>query len=466
MTTGTSVTRPTGVSAALERATRVADVMLFEGYVLYPYRASAHKNRLRWQFGVLMAPGYGADSGEHAASRTEVLVEPRGRTVVHLQVRFLQAQRREVERLDGSTFRPTESLALSDRELVPWDEGVVRDVDVDVELDRVLDGGHVHEIAIGPGTDHEDVEEGGAVVGRLVRRREALQAAVRLSAERLGGPYGAVRLRVVLENTSAWTPRDDADRAGALRHALVAAHLLIGLSDGTFLSLLEPPEWARPFAEGCVNEHTWPVLVGPGGRDDVVLSSPIILYDHPEVDPESPGDLYDATEIDEILSLRTLALTEQEKREARGTDPRAAAVIDRVDAMPPEVLDRLHGTVRYVREVTGSLPSEPPFEPHDREDVPWWDPGADASVSPETDGVVIGGVRVARGSKVRLRPRLHGADAQDLFLVGRTATVEAVLLDVDDDTHLAVTLDDDPGADLQRSEGRYLYFRPDEVEPT
>jgi hypothetical protein len=174
------------------------------------------------------------------------------------------------------------------------------------------------------------------------------------------------------------------------------------------------------------------------------------------VAPESPGELYDATEIDEILSLRTLALTDDEKREARGTDPRAAAVIDRVDQMPPEVLDRLHGTIRYLRDVTGAGP-----EPTE---TPWWDPGGDPSVSPETDGVVIAGVRVARGSQVRLRPRLHGTDAQDLFLVGRTATVEAVLFDVDDGTHLAVTVDDDPGADLQRAEGRFLYFRPEEVE--
>jgi hypothetical protein len=185
----------------------------------------------------------------------------------------------------------------------------------------------------------------------------------------------------------------------------------------------------------------------------VVLSSPIILYDHPQVAPESPGELYDATEIDEILSLRTIALTEAEKREARGTDPRAAAVIDRVDDMPPEVLDRLHGTIRYLRDVTGTAGQ-----------TPWWDPGADPSVSPETDSVVVGGVPVSRGSRVRLRPRLHGTDAQDLFLVGRTATVEAVLHDVDDETHLAVTVDDHPAADLQRAEGRYLYFRPEEVE--
>jgi hypothetical protein len=248
--------------------------------------------------------------------------------------------------------------------------------------------------------------------------------------------------------------------------------------------MTDPPEWARPFVERCSNDGVWPVLVGPGRTGErVLLSSPIILGDHPEIAPESPGDLYDSTEIDEILTLRTMTLTDAEKAEARATDPRAAAVIDQVDGLPPEQLDRLHGALRYLRNVTGdsvagdgtgiapggrAMEDELPtyFTP----DAPWWDPGADASVDPETDAVEIDGVAVARGSRVRLFPgRGQGnrrTDAQDDFLRGRTATVEAVLLDVDGGTHLGVTMDDDPElAEVSRWHGRFLYFTPDEVEP-
>jgi hypothetical protein len=206
-----------------------------------------------------------------------------------------------------------------------------------------------------------------------------------------------------------------------------------------------------------------------------MLSSPIILYDHPTIAPESPGDLFDSTEIDEILTLRTMALTEDEKREARATDERAAAIIDRVDTMPGELLERLHGAVRYLRGVerpqTGredagpTIPSEATPAEAAPELVPWWDPGADTTVSPETDGVVVAGVNVAKGSRVRLRPGQRRADAQDMFLTDRLATVEAVFLDVDGNRHLAVTLDEDPAADLQRWHGRFLYFSPDEVAP-
>jgi hypothetical protein len=66
---------------------------------------------------------------------------------------------------------------------------------------------------------------------------------------------------------------------------------------------------------------------------------------------------------------------------------------------------------------------------------------------------------------VILRPGRRRADAQDMFLAGRAALVEAVLLDVDDTAYLAVTLADDPAADLQAAHGRFLYFAPDEVEP-
>jgi hydrogenase maturation protease len=202
-----------------------------------------------------------------------------------------------------------------------------------------------------------------------------------------------------------------------------------------------------------------------------MLSAPIILYDFPSIAPESPGPLFDGTEIDEILTLRTMTLTEDEKRQARATDERARAIVDRVDAMPPELLDRLHGTVRYLRQVTGEsgakpdTPIDPTGPPDTPPDTPWWDPAADASVDPDTDAVFIAGVAVRKGSRVRLAPRLSGTDAQDMFLQGKLATVAAVVSDVDGIQHVAVTVDDDPGAELQLVQGRFRYFAPTELEP-
>ncbi|MEV0414074.1 hypothetical protein AB0I68_25490 [Streptomyces sp. NPDC050448] len=456
-------------------ARQVADAVLFEGYVLYPYRASAAKNRLRWQFGVLVPPAWGAAHDEHSFQRTELVMEPRGAATLAVELRFLHAQRRTVEeaRADGS-FAAVPELHLPDRVLVPWDEGTEERVEMTVPVAE-LEEGEVTLPFVRPAREETEpvLDAAGREVGRLVRHTERADGVLRLRAEQLDVPYRAFKLTAVVENTSDWAPdADGADRDAALPRSLVAAHLLLALSAGSFLSMTDPPEWAKASVATCANRHTWPVLAGEPGSTDVVLSSPIILEDHPGIAPESIGAMYDATEIDEILALRTAALTDQEKREARGTDPRAAAVIDLADTMPPEVLERLHGAVRALREITGPGAPTPESFPERfdedavfRPDTPWWDPAHADPAGPARDRILIDGTSVGPGSRILLRPGLRRTDAQDLFLRGRTAQVEAVLHDVDGGVHLAVTVEGDPGADIRREQGRFLYFQPDEVAP-
>ncbi|MFE4517605.1 hypothetical protein ACFRMQ_25800 [Kitasatospora sp. NPDC056783] len=448
---------PEGIERGFAAARQIADAVLLEGYVLYPYRASAAKNRLRWQFGVLVPPAYTAMGGEHSHQRTECLTEARDGDVLAVELRFLRVRRRTVERAVPAGFESVERLELADRDLVEWDEGAEERIELLLPVDELTGAGLQRTFRL-PGVGETGlVHERGAVVGRVIRRREQVDGLVRLRVEELPGPYRAQRLTVEVENTSGWEPPRQATREQALPRSLVSAHLLLGLEHGRFLSVTDPPEWARPAVERCRNDRTWPVLAGPEGERRVVLSSPIILEDHPRIAPESLGTLYDATEIDEILALRTAALTEEEKREARGTDERAGAVVDLAESMPPEVLERLHGAIRGLREVTGGS--------GDPAGQPWWDPGNDPDVDPERDRVLVDGRQVGAGSRVLLRPGRRRTDAQDLFLDGRTGVVEAVLHDLDGSVHLAVTVEDDPGADLWRAQGRFRYFQPDEVTP-
>lgn len=436
-------TEPVTAAAGFEHARAVADAVLYEGYLLYPYRRSSGKNRVRWQFGVIVPPAWAAAHGlddtgvagsaEARWQQTECLLEASGDAVAHCRIRFLQMQRKTVEeRLPDGSFRPVDSLDAGRRLELGFDEAVPQEFDFTISL---RDGEQKFGLRVPGGEDTEPVlDDEGRFAGRVVRRRWPLTAAMTAFPTRPGTPCDAPhethRIRVRIENIDTATAAD-APRDEALRRSLLACHVLLGTDDGAFLSLLDPPPWAGRPARECVNVHTFPVLAGAPGERHVVLSSPILLYDHPRVAPESPGDLHDATEIDEILSLRTLTLTDEEKREARGTDPRAAAILDRTESIPPEAFARLHGTIR----------------------------------PPDTGGVVVAGVRVAKGSRVRLRPRTRGTDPQDRFLDGRTARVEAVLTDVDDARHFAVTVEDDPAAELNRWHGRYRYFAPDEVEP-
>lgn len=399
----------------------IADAVLYEGYLLYPYRASAIKNRLRWQWGVLMPPSF-TTGGEHPDTHAELLVVPGPNAVLHLRLRFLQLQSRVVE----VDHRAVPSAVVAGREYTTWDEAVEREVEVELPVGTPgrfpfqVDGG-------------EDVEPVAGGV-RVVRRRAALSGSLTVHADVV--PPGLVRLRLDVRNTSAWA-QPDADRNAAVHHALIAAHTLLSVSDGSFVSLLDPPEWAAEAAAGCRNERTWPVLMGGPGRTDTVLCAPIILYDHPQIAEQSHGDLFDGTEIDELLTLRTMTLTDEEKREVRATDVKVAELLDRVEALPASSLEALHGTMR--RE----------------------EPGGDGPVA---EHVLVGGTEVGAGSRVRLRPS-RGADAQDMFLAGRVAVVRAVLSDVDGGWHLAVTLEDDEAADLLAECGLYRYFGPEEVEP-
>jgi hypothetical protein len=486
MTTTTVFTPDTEARFAVAR--QAADAVLFEGYVLYPYRASAAKNRFRWQFGVLVPPSWNA-AGEHSRQHTECLMEPRPGAQLAVEVRFLHVRRRTAEALrEDGTYAPVPELRLTDRTLTTWDEGVEERITLTVPVDAPggpegssgpggpegssgsggpggLDGDGITVPFSRPAAEETEdvVDADGRMRGRLVRRREEISGVLRISAAELDGPYRVRKLSVTVENTGSWSPLPGDDRQAALAYALVATHTLLRLDAGSFLSLTDPPEWARGAVASCDNRHTWPVLAGEPGRADLVLSSPIILDDHPAIAPESPGAFYDATEIDEILALRTTALTDEEKREARGTDARAAAVIDLADTLPQEVWERLHGAVRGLREITRS--TEPagadPLVP----DTPWWDPAGDPTVDPDRDHVLVAGQAVRAGSRVLLRPWLRRTDAQDLFVDGRTALVEAVLHDVDGGVHIAVTVEDDPGADIRREQGRFLYFQPDEVRP-
>jgi hypothetical protein len=115
---------------------------------------------------------------------------------------------------------------------------------------------------------------------------------------------------------------------------------------GHFVSLTDPPPARRAEAEACENVGLWPVLAGEEGDRSTILASPIILPDHPRIAPESPGDLFDATEIDQMLVLNILSLTDEEKREMRSADPRAREILERTESLSEEELMRLHGTIR------------------------------------------------------------------------------------------------------------------------
>lgn len=510
---------------ALTEARKIADAVLYEGYLLYPYRSSSSKNQARWQYGIVgPVGGVEAGVGEETAVYTECLIEPAdgntandkaaGDTRIDVHLRFLQLQARIVEAaVDGKPgeFTPVAELLVGPTTWITWDEAVEEEVHlVGLSLAELTStDGHTVPVEIPGGDEVEPLADGAGTVGRVVRRRWPVTGRLSITATACDAPRPLFILHAELRNETAYEEAAAAPsgslRDGATRQSFVGSHMLLVAHDGAFVSLQDSPDWAASDAARCTNRRCWPMLMGNEGDRDIVLGSPIILSDYPQVAPESPGALYDSTEIDEILTLRIMTLTDEEKAAARATDPRAAEIIDRSDLMPPEVFEKLHGALRGFDTLQPvepsdsagidsaridparidadlalrgfgpmtSMPDAPAGAGTDApappvatgpDGVPWWGEEMDASVSPDTDAVQIGDVSVSKGTRVRLRPSRR-ADAQDLFLADKTAVVSKVYSDVDGNTHVAVTLEDDPASEFHDWYGRYYYFGPEELEP-
>ena len=284
-----------------ELVERIVQALMYEGYMLYPYRASAIKNQQRWNFGVLTPRCFSEEhhGAEAWMMQTECLVRSSKDARLSITVRFLQLVFEEVVAREI----PLTNQKLNQLNVVPRE----------------------FPFQIGETQPH-------------------LEGSVKISAE-LIAPH-LFKLRVCVENLARLPDPGNRTRSEILPQSLLSTHVILNVQGGEFVSLLDPPDDLREPVASCRNIGCWPVLVGASGERDCMLSSPIILYDYPQVATESSGDFYDSTEIDELLTLRVLTLTDEEKRELRSGDLRAKQVLERTEALPSEYLARMHGAIR------------------------------------------------------------------------------------------------------------------------
>jgi hypothetical protein len=340
---------------------KIARAVLYEGYMLYPYRPSSVKNRQRWNFGVICPRSYAeAQAGSEAwSTQTECLVEGSGKTRLEVRVRFLHLAERTVGELQTAiphwrpdpppAFQTVARLTVQGRCYQPWQEACEREIVLPAtDLESLTCGAVRHAFSFPAASDIEPLSEAdGRTVGVLLRQQRGLEGEVEISAQLRS--ENLLQLKVVLRNTTPWEGAAGCSRDQALNRALVSTHSVLAVEQGKLVSLMAPPDWLRGWAAECQNLGTWPVLVGTEGEDRMMLAAPIILYDYPQIAAESAQDLFDGTEIDEILSLRILTLTEEEKQEMRQSDERARQMLERTEAMPAEQFLKLHGVLRGLR---------------------------------------------------------------------------------------------------------------------
>ncbi|HET6246167.1 MAG TPA: hypothetical protein VFE47_00565 [Tepidisphaeraceae bacterium] len=528
---------------------KIAQAVLYEGYILYPYRPSV-KNQHRWTFGGLYPKAYSESmqTGDPWSLLAECIILGSEASTVEAKARFLHLIDRKVAIPSGSDLQSlafVDSVSVGGKKYQRWQEAMERAIAITpTRIRDIIAGPLRQEFSFPASRSREEISNSqGQLAAVLIRDQHAIAGTVEISAGPIGG--GAFKLSVRIANSSGmgepltstgegsvgreYSPTASPSHAGnvvgeyahptqtapdaartqhentggapvprgmggspmsfdiddgqappqpsaqpdairtsnentggppvprqfsrdeALMHALVSTHAILGVDNGRFISMTDPPDEWKDAAAACNNVGVWPVLVGEAGAADAILASPIILYDYPQIAPESPGDLFDGGEIDEILSLRILTLTDEEKRDVSSIDPRTDLMLKRTENLAREQLMNLHGGMR----------NTDPFPAADV--LPAWDPMADR---PKLPSIRAGGVELHAGDRVRLRPK-GGADAFDMMLDGKIATIAVIEQDYEDRIHLAVTVDDDPGADfgVAGKPGHRFFFRPDEVEP-
>jgi hypothetical protein len=439
---------------------KIVDAVLYEGYILYPYRPSSKKNRQRFTFGRIYPQAYSVaqNGAEPCAIRTECLALcQHEHASIEVCARFLHVMAREIlalpepildipEALDTASLKVIPELQLEEKRYSTWQEAVEREVNLPMRpLHQNYDATCNVPFNFPSSAKIEPIKNSqGSIVALIRLRQEELVGSVELTIEQVDRQ--AIKIRAYILNQTPIPAGDLENQDAVLMRTLASTHTVLHLEGGQFVSLTDPPPALGESARSCKNEGTWPVLVGDekAGDRSTMLSSPIILYDYPKIAPESPGELFDGTEIDEILTLRVLTMTDAEKEEMRESDERARQILERTESLAPEQLLKMHGVVRELRSFDDD------FFCNDR----------------RLEVVEANGVQLRAGDRVKIRPRSR-ADIMDIALEGKTAMIEAIEEDAEKRIHLALVLDDDPGKDLglMRQPGHRFFYGPDEVEP-
>ena len=320
-----------------QAAEKVADALLYEGYILYPYRRSALKNRQRWMFGILYPPEYQevCAGTERATMHSECLLRAGVDCKLEVRLRFLQARvSPQDSESEGRTGERVESCEECEERRIDLNMAVAHGSTAHIEFSFPGNGG---------GAPGENIAGTRCTVAR-----HEIRGAIAVTAQTAGNK--AFRLLIDVTNQSSM-PEGVRNRDKALLQSLISAHLLLTVPGGEFVSLLDPPPEFQAAAAGCRNIGNFPVLAGEPEQRDMLLCSPILLYDYPQIAPESAGDFYDATEMDEMLTLRVMTLTDQEKNEIRRSDEHARNLLHRTEETAREQLQKTHGAIRSMRSL-------------------------------------------------------------------------------------------------------------------
>lgn len=292
----------------------VVQAVLYEGYMLYPYRPSAENNRQRWTFGGVYPRAYSQASGSDPwFMQSEFLVRGDARSRVALRPGFLQVIERIVLAAPGAShgasaseapaWRQVPMLEIDGHRHYRWQEAVERQIRIpEFALGELLGAAREIAFSFDAGSDLETLADRDRVVRGALRRTHChLEGRVEVGAEPVGAD--AYRLTVRILNETPLKQPATLKRDAASLHALVSCHTILTVRGGECVSLIDPPAGLEVAAALCKNIGAWPVLVGDEIRPDTMLAAPVILRDFPQIAPDNAEPLSPWAELDALPHL-------------------------------------------------------------------------------------------------------------------------------------------------------------------
>ena len=287
----------------MNKIEKIADAILYEGYNLFPFRKSSLKNQKRFNFGIVSPKCWAENRTNNAFfQQTEVLIFSKDRDFnISMKIRFLQVEDKKYD----------------------WQNVLPRSIEVNFNFAEILDTQHKKSFKFSSENNFRKIH--GEIKTFATRIHKNL-----------------FKISLVLINK---TESENSSENQILPSSFISAHSILQIGKGKFISLRETQKEFESPAGTCKNIGVFPVLAGEKNKQNSVLSSPIILYDFPEVSENSFADFFDGTEIDELMVLSILALSDAEQEEIRKTDEKAAKILDKLDKIDARDLLKLHASM-------------------------------------------------------------------------------------------------------------------------
>ncbi len=330
----------------IENLTRT---LLYEGYSLFPYYRHAVKNQKPIPFGVVYPHDYHTyNEHAHAEMVTDCIVSGDENLKININVRFLhliktEILNKEIKESKGENFVPVYELNLNNELYQSGWQTIERkissgDLFVALQNEKIINLPFKFEEE----SESENIEDvNSEIVGKKITSILPVEGTVVIKLIPLENMKNVYRVIVFINNNAAVMNAKTVSRDEIFPQSFLSTNTILHATNGEFISIQNPGEKWEAIIEQCKNKDTWPILIDESNT--TLLSSPIIVYDYPKINPKSKGDLFDSLEIEEALMLHFSVMSDEEKRKIAQSDEKLRAMLNKVSQVTPDEIISLHG---------------------------------------------------------------------------------------------------------------------------